>query len=538
MTSEGNGNGKGYIWWQRGVIYHIYPRSFQDGNGDGVGDLTGIISRLDYLRDLGVDAIWLSPIYPSPMADFGYDVSDYTAIHPLFGTMDDFDGLVREAHARNIRVLLDWVPNHSSGEHPWFLESRASRTNPKRDWYLWHDPGQAGALPNNWLSIFGGPAWEWDERTGQYYYHTYLKEQPDLNWRNPDLHDAMLNTLRFWLDRGVDGFRIDALRQVIKDDQWRENPPNPAYQSGMRPYNSLLPLYSSDRPEVHDVIRDVRRVADGYPERVLIGELYISIERLMAYYGADGTGLQMPANFHLLSTRWDARAIAALVATYEAALPSFGWPNWVLGNHDNSRIATRIGAAQTRIAAMLLMTLRGTPTLYYGDEIGMADGVIPPNAVHDPVARTLPGFGAGRDPERTPMPWDGSANAGFTAGIPWLPIAGDADTHNVASEAGDATSLLALYRRLLALRRREDALSVGSYTPVAVTSDVLAYVREANEKRFLVALNFSTSEQTLQVESAVLTGEILLSTLLDRDGEAVSGEVSLREHEGVLVRLR
>lgn len=529
--------GEAYSWWQRGVIYHIYPRSFQDSNGDGVGDLPGITSRLDYLRDLGVDAIWISPIYPSPMADFGYDVSDYAAIHPLFGTLSDFDTLVREAHARAIRVLLDWVPNHTSVAHPWFVESRSSRESPKRDWYLWRDPTPTGNLPNNWLSIFGGPAWEWDEQTGQYYYHTYLTEQPDLNWRNPQMCEAMLDTLRFWLERGVDGFRIDALRQVVKDDQWRDNSPNPVYEPGMRPYDSLIPLYSTDRPEVHEVVRAVRGVVDTYPERLLIGELYLPIERLMAYYGVDGSGVHMPANFHLLSTQWDARALAALIATYEAALPSFGWPNWVLGNHDVQRVATRIGAAQTRVAAMLLLTLRGTPTLYYGDELGMSDGDIPPSAAHDPVERNLPGLGLGRDPERTPMQWDAGPNAGFTSGAPWLLLAGDANIRNVAVQSADPTSLLTLYRRLLALRRGEAALSVGSYMPVATTSDVLAYQREADGERFLIALNLSPREQTFTLETAALSGRILLSTRLDRESEAVSGAIPLRAHEGMLVRL-
>lgn len=525
-----------YVWWQQGVIYHVYPRSFQDSNGDGIGDLNGITSRLDYLQRLGVDALWISPIYPSPMADFGYDVSNYTDIDPIFGTLADFDRLVAAAHGHGLRVLLDWVPNHTSDRHPWFLEARASRHNPKRDWYLWRDAAPGGGPPTNWVSMFGGSAWEWDEPTGQYYYHTYLKEQPDLNWRNPAVQDAMLGTLRFWLEHGVDGFRIDAQRQVIKDDQYRDNPRNPDYHPGMRPYAALLPLYTTNRPEVHTVIRRVREVADSYGDKPLIGELYLPIEELVRYYGEGGSGLQLPANFHLLTTQWDARTVATLVDTYEAALPSYGWPNWVLGNHDNPRVSTRIGAAQARVAALLLLTLRGTPTLYYGDELGMRDGAIPPTHVQDPVARNLSGLGFGRDPERTPMQWDAGPNASFTTGTPWLPLADDYTAANVATEDADPRSMLALYRRLLALRRAEPALAVGPFTSVTATDAVFAYARMAPERggrRFLVALNFTPTPQTLR--HAALRGTIALSTHLDRDGEPVERTLALRADEGAVI---
>ncbi|HET7037559.1 MAG TPA: alpha-amylase family glycosyl hydrolase, partial [Thermomicrobiaceae bacterium] len=352
----------GFAWWQRGIIYHIYPRSLQDSNGDGIGDLPGITARLDYLQWLGVDAIWLSPIFTSPMADFGYDVSGYRAIHPMFGTLADFDRLVAAAHERGLKVILDYVPNHTSEQHPWFLESRAARHNPRRDWYIWRDPAPDGGPPNNWVSNFGGSAWEWDEPTGQYYYHAYLREQPDLNWRNPEVRRAMLDVLRFWLDRGVDGFRVDALRQVIKDADLRDNPPNPAHTPDQGPYAALLPVYSADRPEVHEIIRELRAVIDAYPNRLMIGELYLPLERLVAYYGEHGSGVHLPANFHLILTPWRAADIAALVDTYEGLLPEGAWPNWVLGNHDRHRIASRVGPEQARVAAILLLTLRGTPT--------------------------------------------------------------------------------------------------------------------------------------------------------------------------------
>ncbi|KAA0687899.1 DUF3459 domain-containing protein [Azospirillum brasilense] len=524
----------GFAWWQSGVIYQVYPRSFQDSNGDGVGDLPGILARLDHLETLGVDALWVSPIYPSPMADFGYDVSDYTGIHPLFGTMEDFDRLLAELCRRGMKLILDFVPNHSSDRHPWFQASRSSRSDPKRDWYIWHDPAPGGGPPNNWLSEFGGSAWEWDAATGQYYYHAYLKEQPDLNWRNPALCEAMLDALRVWFDRGVDGFRVDAIHHLIKDARFRDNPPNPGWREGMSPVQRVIRLHTVDQPEVHDAIAAMRRVADGYgPDRLLIGEAYLPIDQLMAYYGADLTGFQLPFNFHLLSTPWEAKALAALIRTYEAALPPGGWPNWVLGNHDRSRVASRLGAGQARVAAMLLLTLRGTPTLYQGDEIGMTDGTIPPDRVQDPWEKNIPGLGLGRDPVRTPIPWDGGPGGGFTTGEPWLPLGPDHDRVNVAAQAADPSSMLALHRALLALRRAEPALSVGRYDPVSAEDDVLVYERRHGTGRFRILLNLSAVER--MVDAVPEGAHIRLSTHLDRGGEPVSGILRLRPDEGVVI---
>src|SRR6185369_4869433 len=408
-------------WWQTGIIYQIYPRSFQDSNGDGVGDLPGIIERLPYLSNLGVDAIWLSPIFVSPMADFGYDISDYRAIDPLFGSMDDFDRLLTQAHARGLKVLLDFVPNHTSDQHAWFRESRASRNNAKRDWYIWRDPAPGGGPPNNWHSEFGGSAWQLDPATGQYYYHAFLAAQPDLNWRNPAVREAMHDVLRFWLKRGVDGFRVDVIWHLMKDEHFRDNPANPGFRETDPPHRRVLPLYTADRPEIHEVVRELRAVIDEFPERVLIGEIYLPIERLVAYYGRDLRGAHLPFNFTLLETAWQARAIAGLIEQYEGALPAGGWPNWVLGNHDRPRVASRVGAAQAGVAAMLLLTLRGTPTLYYGDELGMQQVAIAPEQVRDPFEKNVPGMGQGRDGCRTPMQWDGSPGAGFTDSVPWLP---------------------------------------------------------------------------------------------------------------------
>ncbi|HXA35760.1 MAG TPA: alpha-amylase family glycosyl hydrolase [Steroidobacteraceae bacterium] len=524
-------------WWKSGVIYQVYPRSFRDAGGDGIGDLRGIEQRLDYCASLGVDALWLSPVYPSPMADFGYDIANFTDIDPIFGTLDDFDRLLAEINKRGMKLILDYVPNHTSDQHAWFQESRSDRSNPKRDWYLWRDPSPDGGPPNNWLSNFGGSAWQWDERTGQYFYHAFLKEQPDLNWRNPRVISAMHEVLRFWLKRGVHGFRVDVLWLLIKDDQWRDNPPNPGYTTAMPQFQSQLPLYTADRPEVLQVVSGLRRVIDEFDGRVLIGEIYLPLERLMAYYGRDLDGVHLPFNFQLLQSAWNSRGISTLIDRYEAALPSGGWPNWVLGNHDTPRVASRVGRLQTRVAAMLLLTLRGTATMYYGDEIGMTNGPIPPDRVQDPFEKNVPGKGLGRDPCRTPMQWDGSAHAGFSVGEPWLPVSNDHEAVNVAAQESDPASLLNLYRRLLALRRMHPALSIGAYEPLAATGDVLAFIRYFREDRLLVALNLGGEAGALSWASSAMSGHLLLSTHLDRQNEPLSGDLALRPNEGVIATL-
>jgi alpha-glucosidase len=525
-------------WWQRGVIYQIYPRSFQDSDADGVGDLPGVLSRLDYLESLGVDAIWLSPIFPSPMADFGYDISKYTDIEPMFGTLADFDRLVAELHRRRMRIVLDFVPNHTSDEHPWFKESRSSRDNSKRDWYIWLDPAPDGGPPNNWLSNFGGSAWELDERTGQYYYHAFLKQQPDLNWRNPEVQEAMLGVLRFWLDRGVDGFRVDVIWHIVKDDQFRDNMPDPNYKPHHAPHRQLLATYNTDRPEVHDIIARMRSVLDEYEEKMMVGEIYLPLERVVEYYGAQGSGVHLPFNFQLIELPWHARVVADAIDRYEALLPSHGWPNWVLGNHDNPRIASRIGSAQARVAAMLLLTLRGTPTLYYGDELGMKNVPIPPDRVQDPFEKNVPGLGLGRDPARTPMQWSGGQNAGFTNGSPWLPIAQDYTCRNVEAQSADSQSMLTLNRRLIELRRREPALSIGDYAAVPMQGDLLAYRRRFREgRRFLIVLNFSDQPATFQSNVVPPQGRIAMSTHLDRKGEEYRSEIELRADEGLVIEL-
>ena len=522
------------FWWRNGIFYQIYPRSFQDSNADGVGDIGGIIDRLPYVAALGVEAVWLSPIFPSPMADFGYDISDYIGIDPLFGTLADFDRLVQAVHDAGLKIILDLVPNHTSDRHPWFLESRSSRDNPKRDWYIWREPGSDGGVPNNWMSEFGGSAWEYDVTTRQYYYHAFLARQPDLNWRNPEVRNAIHDVMRFWLRRGVDGFRVDVIWHLIKDAEFRDNPPNPDFREGRPPHEKVLPRYTTDQPEVHGVIAEMRRVIDEFDDRVLIGEIYLPFERLVAYYGVGLAGAHLPFNFALLSAPWNARGIEKIIGDYEAALPAGAWPNWVLGNHDRPRVASRVGADQARVAAMLLLTLRGTPTLYYGDEIGMHQVAIAPDQVRDPFEKNVPGIGVGRDGCRTPMQWDATRHAGFSAAQPWLPLADDFIHENVANLAADTRSILALYKALIALRKKSPPLVSGDYIPLAAQGDLLLYRRQSEGKVVTIALNLGAEPVSL-ASDALGGGEILLSTLLDREGEKLNGTLDLRGNEGVII---
>jgi alpha-glucosidase len=535
------------LWWQRGVVYQIYPRSFQDSNSDGIGDLQGILAHLEYLTWLGVDAIWLSPFYPSPMADLGYDITNHTGVDPLFGDLATFDELLEQAHRHSLKVIIDFVPNHTSDEHPWFLASRSSRQNPKRDWYVWADPRPDGSPPNNWLSVMGGSAWEWDASTSQYYLHSFLKKQPDLNWRNPAVEAAMFDIVRFWLDRGVDGFRVDAAHYILKDPHLRDNPPNlsqkPVLHKPMGDYDSQLHIYDKGHPDVHNIYRALRRLLDSYgveQPRVAIGEMHIlDWKEWASYYGENLDEIHMPFNFGLVSPALNAQAIRQSVDALEANLPPGAWPNNVLGNHDEPRIVNRVGPAQARIAVMLLLTLRGTPTSYYGDEIGMHNGDIPPERVYDPLEKNRPGLGLGRDPERTPMQWDSSPNAGFCPPNvePWLPIPADYKQVNVAIEREDPHSMLALTRRLIELRRSTLALTTGSYRPIEeVPDDCFVYLRQSGSQRYLIALNFSGDEQTLKL-SEMGNGRIVLSTYLDREEPIDLALLRLRSDEGYIIEL-
>ncbi|MFT5143416.1 MAG: alpha-glucosidase, partial [Thalassolituus oleivorans] len=468
-----------FKWWQTGVVYQIYPRSFQDSNGDGIGDLEGIISRMEYIADLGVDAIWVSPFFTSPMADFGYDVADYCDVDPIFGTLADADRLIQSAHAHGLKVLLDYIPNHCSDRHEWFQEALSSRDSPRRDWFVWRDPKPDGTPPNNWLSVFGGPGWTLDQATGQYFRHSFLKEQPDLDWRNPEVVEAMHDVLRFWLDRGVDGFRLDAILFAMRDPNHRDNPASPKDAPGsihkeMGAWDKQLHIHDSGHEDIHGVFAGWRRVVDAHvppgfgpgdplPDRVLIGEIHeFDVEKWAAYYGEAGQGLHMPFNFGLLKAPWTAAGVRHHVESIEKASHGKGWPNYVLGNHDDKRLATRLGPESTHLAAMLLLTLRGTPTLYYGDELGMEEAEIPAAMRQDPWGINVPGLG--RDGCRTPMQWQAGQTGGFTTGVPWLPVSSDGAFRNVLLQTDEPDSLLNLYRRLLRLRRKHPSLHRGTFT--------------------------------------------------------------------------
>ncbi len=514
-------------WWREAVIYQIYPRSFADWDGDGIGDLRGIVEHLGYVSSLGVDAIWLSPFYPSPMADFGYDVADYIDVDPVFGTLADFDALIETAHRRGIKVIVDWVANHSSDRHPWFLDSRAGRGSSKRDWYVWRDPKPDGGPPNGWRSGFDavGGAWTFDPATDQYYLHSFTAQQPDLNWENPELEAAMHDVLRFWLERGVDGFRLDAIHKIAKDPLLRENEP------GLR--------HDEDWPTVHERLRRIRAVVDEYPERMLVGEVYIRDLRRVVPYINTRDELHLAHNFVFVHLPWDASAVQESVQEFEQLVEPGAWPAWFLENHDHSRVATRYaegpgsGERRARVAAMLLCTLRGTPFIYQGQELALPDAVVPADRVVDI---------GGRDPERAPIPWlppsSAGPGAGFTTGTPWLPLVSDAERLCVQSQEHDRDSMLAFARRLIAARARTGALRTGTQRSLGVGGSVLRYVREQDD-RILVALNFSSASSLLGLGDRLGTeATIECSTDPGRaEGPTELSTLVLGPDEGVILRL-
>lgn len=519
-------------WWQDGAIYQILVPSFLDSDGDGYGDLRGIIQRLDYITWLGIRAVWLSPVYPSPLADLGYDVADYQSIEPKFGTLQDFDELVHEVHRRNLKIILDWVPNHTSDEHSWFLDSRSNRESAKRNWYLWHDAKQDGSPPNNWISVFGGSVWQWDADTSQFYMHTFLEKQPDLNWRNPDVREALFDTMRFWLGRGVDGFRIDALDLLIKDAQLRDNPPNPDYQDGQGPDSQLLPEHTRNQDGIHDIVAMIRAVADEFGnETMLAGELYLPVEQAVTYYGHETPELHLPFNMRLAWTSWNAEEMARTIETYIQHVPPHGWPSWILSTHDCLRLSMRCPGEQIRVAAMLLLTLPGTPVHYYGEEVGMTGVSIPAEHAVDPQGRRT---GRNRDPERTPMQWSSEHHAGFSTHEPWLPIAEDFHTANVAAQSNNPRSLLTLYRRLFAFRRERSTVITGRFEQVTVHGPLLAYWIMGHEENFMIVLNFSNERQILERDQGFFA-RVILSTFLDKDNESIQTRIEVRENEGLIL---
>jgi alpha-glucosidase len=533
-----------YLWWRDGIIYQIYPRSFADSNGDGIGDLGGIIARLDYLVHLGIDAIWLSPVNPSPDVDFGYDVSDYLDIDTQYGNLGDFDELVRQAHERGIRVILDLVLNHTSDRHPWFSESRKSRDNPYRDYYLWRDPKPGGGPPNNWLSIFGGPGWELDPETEQMYFHMFYKQQPDLNWRNPAVRSAMLEVLRFWLERGVDGFRLDVFNAYFKDARLANNP---VRWMGLRPFDRMEHCRDIDQPEMLPLLREVRELLDAYPERYTVGETFLDTNGMAGCY-AGPDKLHGTFDFGLQRSKWRAGDFSQAVLQWEQSLPDDAWPTWVLNNHDLSRTATRYrhgiraeDDSRLKVAAALLLTLRGTPYLYYGEEIGMRDIHLAHREILDPIGQRYWPFYKGRDGCRAPMQWNGESKAGFTAEDvrPWLPLHPDYKARNVETQEADPNSLFNFYRRLIALRRSSKALLGGMRIPLTYgTNYILAYLRQSPEETVLVALNFSGRGQRLVLgrHLAEQRWEFMLSSRRKQAPTVRDGLMPLLPYEALLLR--
>ena len=528
----------GHQWWQNAVFYEIYPRSFADSNNDGIGDLEGISSKMSYLHELGVDAIWITPCYPSPQVDFGYDVSDYENIDPMYGTLADFDHMAAEGRKRHVRIIMDFVPNHTSDQHPWFLDSKSSRTAPHRDWYIWRDGKAPGEPPNNWESLFGGSAWKFDATTKQYYYHFFYAQQPDLNWRNPAVEKTMLDTMGWWYRRGVSGFRLDAVDTLFEDPDLHDNPVLPGRNAQGDP--NMENKYNTNLPEVHTELQKMRKVADEWGG-VLIGETWTSnVAQLDRYYGQGGKELQMPMDFMFMMV--DKLSPAEYRSQIAAVESAHGWPVFVINNHDRERSYNRYGDGKHNDAIAKLMgafylTLRGTPIMYYGEEIGMENNDPKRKEdVKDPIGRTGWPEEKGRDGERTPMQWNSAPNAGFSKAAPWLPVPPSYATHNVASELKDPDSVLNLYKKVLTLRHTNAALLDGSYTALNQDdSNVMSYLRSYKGKAVLVALNMSAEPRKAAFDlSAQGFGKARLKSLIASASSAEGNEVSL-EPFGLLI---
>lgn len=529
-------------WKEVNALYQIYPRSFMDANGDGVGDLRGVIDRLDYLKgtyeSLGVDAIWLSPFFTSPMRDHGYDVSNYRDVDPLFGTLDDFRELLEKAHARDIRVMIDFVPNHSSDQHEWFQNALTGRDADKRDYYIWRDPAPGGGPPNNWLSLFGGSAWEYDETSGQYYLHSFLKEQPDLNWDNPVVREEMKNILRFWLDMGVDGFRADAVWCISKDPEFRDNPTNDGYEGDPSGHGAFIHRYSKQGPNLFKYLNELTLAVDEYEDRRIIFEYYADhqfgdiYEQFRPFYTDIDNSVGLPFNFEGIHQTWSANSFGEFLTKFQEIMEPGDVPIYCFGNHDQPRIATRYGEQQARLVALMELTLPGLPTIYNGDEIGMVDGEILPHQVQDPSSTEEMG---GRDPQRTPMQWDDSPNAGFTTGEPWLPVASSYRERNVKQQIYDDDSFLTLYTTLLHLRRVDKVLVYGNFELIDIVNDMLVYQRSGDDRCYLVVLNFSNSTS----DAKVPYGDILFMTNKhDVEEYNEDGYIRMKPYSGVVIKLQ
>ncbi len=528
-----------YIWWKHGVVYHIYPRSFHDSNNDGIGDLQGIISKLDYLAWLGVDAIWLSPMYKSPQRDFGYDIEDYCSIDPTFGNLKDFRQLVKETRKRNIRIIMDMVMNHTSCQHPWFLESKASKDNPKRDWYIWHS-GVNGKVPNNWKNNFGSTAWTLDKTTGEYYYHSFFKEQPDLNWRNKALCQEFEKIMRFWLDMGIGGFRFDVINMIVKDKKFRNNP------SLWEILFHRKPVYTRDHPKALKIMRWIRGIIDSYDDTMSVGEIYTlppgNPKLAAGYLGTGKDALHLAFDFSLIFTEWDASEYATTLWRWYNNIPMTGWPCNVLSNHDldrsyNRSLFQRHKHEKAIIQAFMLMTLKGTPFVYYGEEIGMSNTFIPLHKIRDPLGRRYWPFYHGRDKARTPMQWDGTANGGFSCAKPWLPVNSNFKDVNVKAQICSQTSLLNYYHELIELRKIHPSLQSGSWGLIDTgNKDVLAYKRTSMDEEIVIVLNFSGQESEL-FSSARLGGRVLLSNCHQKGNLIELKTTGLHPFEATIVLL-
>ena len=528
-------------WWKTTVIYQCYPRSFQDSDGDGNGDLNGIRSRINYFVDIGIGTVWLNPIFTSPQMDNGYDIANYTNIDPLYGTLEDFEALLSELQDKGIHLLLDFVPNHTSDQHPWFLESRSSRTNStKRDWYVWADGNENGEPPNNWISVFGGSAWTYDNSTGQYYLHQFSKFQPDLNYHNPEVISAMEDVLKFWLSMGVDGFRIDAVKFLLEDPELRDEPINPDLNTtDPDGYDSLIHNFTTDYPGIHNITRSWRRILDSYSndnhsrERFMVGEVYDPVETVMLYYGKHDSEFHFPFNFFLLeNTNWTGTAVSQTVANWLTNMPEGAWPNWVLGNHDNSRIASKAETYLARALNVLLLTLPGTPTTYYGEEILMTDVDVPHNKSHDLNHQD-------RDKERTPMQWNISTNAGFTSNsTPWLPVPGNYRLYNVEVEMESNSTMLALYQMLIELRSNNTAFKYTDYESIQHSTPIYAFRRYhgSSSDQFLIVVNFSQQPTTAKFDAIFSEPQIVLSSNLNRTGTVDLASVDLAQGEALVIK--
>ena len=514
-----------FLWWRDGIIYQIYPRSYADSDNDGVGDLQGIIDKLDYLQAVGIDAIWLSPIYPSPDVDFGYDVSDYKGIDPKFGTMKDFENLVKQAKKRQIHIIMDLVLNHTSDQHNWFIESKKSKDNPYHNWYIWHDPKPNGDPPNNWQAIFGGSAWEYDPNLDQYYYHMFYKEQPDVNWRNPEVREAMLDVFRFWLKKGVDGFRLDVFNAYFKDPAFTDNPP----KFGIRAFDRQKHVYDTSQPEMVPLLNEIRAILDKHKQSYAVGETFLAdTEQTASYCGKDK--LHAAFNFEFAENRWHPKRFLNSALNWYDTLSRDAWPNNFLSNHDMTRAASRYcfgeDDSRAKVAAAMLLTLKGTPFIYYGEEIGLRDIPIRKKEdVKDPIGKLFWPLYKGRDGCRAPMQWNSEINAGFSKTDPWLPVNADFPERNVVRQTSDPHSLLNFYKKLIQIRKSTPPLQRGDFTPL--TEDprhILAYRRSLEEDEVVVILNFSSRELRYDLPE----GDWV--SLLEDHG-IISGSISLAPYQ-------